>query len=102
MFSTKIEQNDEGEQIIELPYDIIDKLGWNEHVVLKMEIVDGSIKLTRKTEWTVEELSDNDVFDSVITDVVENRQTHFIFHDGHKYALLPYETYEKTDEEIIS
>jgi bifunctional DNA-binding transcriptional regulator/antitoxin component of YhaV-PrlF toxin-antitoxin module len=87
----KIQKDDEGSFVV-IPKEIMDELGWNEFTIIepKFDEESKSIKVSQKTEWTVEEITFEDTFDMVMNDVVNNKIVHFINYEGKKYVLAPY------------
>ena len=87
---TTIIKETNGESVLQIPKSILESLCLNEHSVVSLEIKDGALIITKKIEWTVEELQSADNFDLVMEDVVHNKQVHHITHDGKRYVLAPY------------
>lgn len=98
MYQVEIQEDESGEQFIQIPQEIIEEMGWNEFTILNMELVNGNIHMTQRTNWTAEELQEGDTLDNVMDDVVNNGTTHFIEHEGRTFMLRPYN--EETDEKL--
>ena len=79
-----------GESVLQIPQSVLESLCLNEHSIVSLEIKDATLIITKKIEWTVEELQSADNFDLVMEDIVHNKQVHHITHDGQRYVLAPY------------
>lgn len=83
-------QQDENGYFIQIPQESLDELGWNQYTLLSVFYEEKMIILKQKTEWTVEELQEDDNLENVIEDIVHNGTIHYILVDDRKYVLAPY------------
>ena len=89
-YESKIQTDENGENFVDIPDELMEEMGWNEHTVLCSEWDEEKLqfRVIHRTEWSVEEAKEN--FDIIMDDVVNNEVTHIIEYDGRKYALSPY------------
>ena len=87
-----------------IPDKLAEELKWKPYkTILDITIEGDSIKVQRKTEWTIEEIQKKNFFELVIEDVTTTGTPHYIVHDGHRYVIAPYseELYGNVEESFL-
>ena len=87
-----IEKDSNGDPIVIIPPKIMEEMGWNQFTILETHFDEEelNIKVSQKTEWTVEEIETEDNFDMILQDVSANKTIHCIVHEDNKYVIAPY------------
>lgn len=88
MYESKIEEVD-GEQLVKIPDELFEQMGWNEYTILSVVLEDGNIKVEQKTEWTYDQLLENDNFEKVLEDVKNNKTVHTLLYKGKLSVIRP-------------
>lgn len=89
---SEINENENGESVLKIPKILLEKLGWNEYTLLTIDInEDSNIVLSKKNEWTVEELqNDPDLVEDVINDTFKNKTVHYVSDkNNNKFVITP-------------
>lgn len=87
MKSIITEVNEKGE--VQLPDEFVKELGWTEKTFLNFDFVDGSVKVSEKVEWTMEEAQEH--IEGIVDRVVESGVPHkIITEDGKAFMVVPY------------
>jgi bifunctional DNA-binding transcriptional regulator/antitoxin component of YhaV-PrlF toxin-antitoxin module len=89
-YSCKVEVDEKGEYFITIPEDILSSLGINSNTLLSLVCNDdGSLILKKKTDWTLDQLQEGDMFEMVVEDVAKNNTLHYILDKGKTFVLAP-------------
>ena len=87
-----VDYDENGDALIPIPNEMLESLGWNEYTVLSLLVSKerNDIVLKQKTDWTVDQLQEDDNFELAMNDVTHNGTVHFILDGGKKFVLAPY------------
>jgi len=99
MYKTIIQEDANGQFIVLDPL-LLEDLGWNEHTILSINLLDnGKIELKKKLEWTIEDMQDN--IEMVLEDIEHNETVHTITDkDGKQFKMIPYSQYKEGKDMI--
>ena len=86
----RITKNENGEDVVPMPDDIMKELGWNEFTILSASVIEGTISIRAKTDWTVDQLQDGNNLENILDDVEHNNTIHHILDNGKMFVMAPY------------
>jgi|TARA_B100001113_G_C21113002_1_gene624082 hypothetical protein len=49
-FTTRLDEDDYGDLILTIPYDVIEELGWSSDTELEYDVLDGKFRLKKSEE----------------------------------------------------
>lgn len=90
MYTVTTEEADNGDFIVKLPDDLLEKMGWNQYTILETILQGTDIIVKEKKSWSTEEAQEN--IENIIDDVHFNKNIHkIVIDDGKEVLIVPYE-----------
>jgi len=81
----EVKETDDGDAFVELPPEVLEELGWNEHTLIHMELEGDNVLIKEKTVWGVEDFKEN--LEMILDDIRVNRTKHTIKDGNHFFKI---------------